>query len=160
MGSKLCSPEVASDILQGHAASHSTNLPSSNSKAVGHIVSADSVQVYSGVQIGANKPTPEELEATPHHLISVMDAKSTTPYNAADWMRDAVHVIHKLTGTGDDNVEDVGEDIKRMDPMAREQNEERKKIIDDYLKKSQSSTEGKRLPVVVGGTMVSIKVAS
>jgi tRNA dimethylallyltransferase len=136
------------------------NSTSSTPKAVGHIISADSVQVYTGLQIGANKPTLAELEATPHHLINIMDAKSTTPYNAADWMRDAVQVIQKMTGNGNDDVEDVGEEMKRMDPATCEQNRERKMIIDDYLEQCQNSTEEKTLPVVVGGTMVSSNFAS
>ena len=37
------------------------------------IVSADSRQVYRHMDIGTAKPTPEELSAVPHHLISIID---------------------------------------------------------------------------------------
>jgi tRNA dimethylallyltransferase len=39
----------------------------------GEIVSADSRQLYRGMDIGTAKPTPEELAAAPHHLIDVLD---------------------------------------------------------------------------------------
>jgi tRNA dimethylallyltransferase len=39
----------------------------------GEIVSADSMQVYRGMDIGTAKPTPEEMAAVPHHLIDVVD---------------------------------------------------------------------------------------
>ena len=35
----------------------------------GEIVSADSRQLYRGMDIGTAKPTPEERAAAPHHLI-------------------------------------------------------------------------------------------
>ena len=37
----------------------------------GEIISADSVQVYRSLNIGSAKPTVEEQEATPHHLIDI-----------------------------------------------------------------------------------------
>ncbi len=38
----------------------------------GEIVSADSVQIYRGFDIGSGKPTPEERAKAPHHLIDVL----------------------------------------------------------------------------------------
>jgi len=125
IGSKLCSREMASDILTNHALYNTNNgenenVPSTSTSTSttcrGHIISADSVQTYQGVQIGANKPTKEEIERTPHHLINIVDGDSVCQYNAADWMNDALHVIHKLTnydnypqitneGTGDSSDE-------------------------------------------------------
>ncbi len=37
----------------------------------GEIVSVDSMQVYRGLDIGTAKPTPEERQRVPHHLIDV-----------------------------------------------------------------------------------------
>ena len=72
----------------------------------GLIVSADSVQAYRGVQIGANKPTQEERSETPHLLVDVVDS-SHDNYNAAEWQRDALHVIATLLDTqNDDNAQD------------------------------------------------------
>ena len=39
----------------------------------GEIVSADSRQIYRGMDIGTAKPTPAELAAAPHHLIDIRD---------------------------------------------------------------------------------------
>jgi len=39
----------------------------------GEIVSADSVQVYRGFDIGSAKPSAEEQRGTPHHLIDILD---------------------------------------------------------------------------------------
>ena len=38
----------------------------------GEIVSADSMQVYRGLDIGTAKPTPEERRRIPHHLIDIV----------------------------------------------------------------------------------------
>jgi tRNA dimethylallyltransferase len=39
----------------------------------GEIVSADSMQVYRGLDIGTAKPSPEEMSSIPHHLVDVVD---------------------------------------------------------------------------------------
>jgi len=38
----------------------------------GEIVSADSMQVYRGLDIGTAKPTPEQRQRVPHHLIDII----------------------------------------------------------------------------------------
>lgn len=45
----------------------------------GEVVSADSVQVYRGFDIGSGKPTPAERAKTPHHVVDVLD-----PHEAMD----------------------------------------------------------------------------
>ena len=61
----------------------------------GMIVSADSVQAYPGVQIGANKPSALERQTTPHLLVDIVD-KPDTVYNVAEWRRDALYAIRNL----------------------------------------------------------------
>ena len=39
----------------------------------GEIISADSMQVYRGMDIGSAKVTPEEMQGVPHHLINILD---------------------------------------------------------------------------------------
>ena len=39
----------------------------------GEIVSIDSRQVYRGMDIGTAKPTPEEMQGVPHHMIDIAD---------------------------------------------------------------------------------------
>lgn len=41
----------------------------------GEIISADSMQVYKGMDIGSAKVTKEEMDNVPHHLIDVLDPK-------------------------------------------------------------------------------------
>jgi len=51
----------------------------------GEIVSADSVQIYRGFDVGSGKPTPDELARAPHHLVGVLDPLD--PIDAASWAR-------------------------------------------------------------------------
>ena len=39
----------------------------------GEVVSADSMQLYRGMDIGTAKPTPAEIQGVPHHLIDVAE---------------------------------------------------------------------------------------
>ncbi len=49
----------------------------------GEIISADSAQVYKGLNIGSAKVTSEEMEGVRHHLISIIDPDKT--FNAGDF---------------------------------------------------------------------------
>ncbi len=53
----------------------------------GEIVSADSRQVYRGMDIGTAKPTPAERARVPHHLIDVVDPGDR--YDVFRYQRDA-----------------------------------------------------------------------
>ncbi|MGK3968216.1 tRNA (adenosine(37)-N6)-dimethylallyltransferase MiaA [Sorangium sp. So ce118] len=48
----------------------------------GEVVSADSVQIYRGFDLGSGKPTPSERARAPHHLVDVAD-----PLQAIDAQR-------------------------------------------------------------------------
>ncbi|MCX7911378.1 MAG: tRNA (adenosine(37)-N6)-dimethylallyltransferase MiaA [Dehalococcoidales bacterium] len=50
----------------------------------GEIVSADSRQVYRHMDIGTAKPSPEELERVPHHLISIINPDE--PFSLAQYL--------------------------------------------------------------------------
>lgn len=61
-------------ILTGPTAVGKTNLSIQLAKAVnGEIISADSMQVYKGMDIGSAKITPDEMQGVPHHLIDVLE---------------------------------------------------------------------------------------
>ena len=61
-------------ILTGPTAVGKTALSIGLAKAIGgEIISADSMQVYRGMDIGSAKIRPEEMEGVPHHLIDVLD---------------------------------------------------------------------------------------
>ena len=57
-------------ILTGPTAVGKTALSVRLARAVGgEIISADSMQVYKGMDIGSAKIKPEEMQGIPHHLI-------------------------------------------------------------------------------------------
>lgn len=61
-------------ILAGPTAVGKTALSIALAKAVdGEIISADSMQVYKGMDIGSAKIRPEEMEGVPHHLIDELE---------------------------------------------------------------------------------------
>ncbi|MBS4023470.1 MAG: tRNA (adenosine(37)-N6)-dimethylallyltransferase MiaA [Dethiobacter sp.] len=60
-------------------------------KMGGEIVSADSVQVFRGLDIGTAKPSLAEQMSVPHHMIDV--AEPNQDYTVADFQRDARAVI-------------------------------------------------------------------
>lgn len=62
------------------------------------VVSADSRQVYRGMDIGTGKPTPDELRAVPHHLLDVADPDE--PYHAARFVREAEEAIEGIRRRG------------------------------------------------------------
>jgi tRNA dimethylallyltransferase len=62
------------------------------------VVSADSRQVYRGMDVGTAKPTGEERAAVPHHLIDVSDPDDR--YHAARFARDARAAIDDIRSRG------------------------------------------------------------
>ncbi len=64
-------------------------------RAGGEIVSADSMQVYRGLDIGTAKPSPEERHRIPHHLIDVADpAESFSVATYQSLARQALRAIN------------------------------------------------------------------
>jgi tRNA dimethylallyltransferase len=62
------------------------------------VVSADSRQVYRGLDIGTGKPSAEERAAVPHHLLDVVDPGER--YHAARFRTDARAAIAAIHGRG------------------------------------------------------------
>src|SRR6266849_4803972 len=60
----------------------------------GEIISADSMQVYRGLDIGTAKPTAEEQALVRHHLIDVVDLKET--FDAAKFVRLASKAVAEI----------------------------------------------------------------
>ena len=58
----------------GPTASGKTALSVALAKALGgEVISADSMQLYRGMDVGTAKVTPEEMDGIPHHMIDVAD---------------------------------------------------------------------------------------
>lgn len=64
----------------------------------GEVISADSRQVYRGLDIGTEKITSEETRGIPHHLIDIADEAQT--FTAADFKREAERAINEITNRG------------------------------------------------------------
>ena len=67
-------------------------------RARGEIISCDSMQLYRGMSVGTAKPTKEEQEGVPHHLIDILDPWQS--YSCADYVRDARDKIEEITQRG------------------------------------------------------------
>ena len=65
-------PKIA--VITGPTATGKTRLGVLLAQRLGgEVVSADSMQLYRGMDIGTAKPTPEEMQGVPHHLIDVAE---------------------------------------------------------------------------------------
>jgi tRNA dimethylallyltransferase len=64
----------------------------------GEIVSADSRQVYRGLDIGTAKVTPAERALVPHHLLDVVDPQDT--YTVSQFQHDAITAINTILARG------------------------------------------------------------
>jgi tRNA dimethylallyltransferase len=64
----------------------------------GEIVSADSVQVYRGFDIGSGKPSAEELARAPHHLVG--SHGPLDPIDASSWAEQACRAIEDVRARG------------------------------------------------------------
>jgi tRNA dimethylallyltransferase len=62
------------------------------------IVSADSMQIYRGMDIGTAKPTPEQRRLVYHHMIDIADP--VQPYSVGDYLRDARAAIDGIMASG------------------------------------------------------------
>jgi len=64
----------------------------------GEIVSADSRQIYRGMDIGTGKATPEEQSAAPHHLLDIRNPDNTL--SLAEYQELATATIHAIHARG------------------------------------------------------------
>ncbi len=64
----------------------------------GEIINGDSMQVYRGFDIGTAKPTLEEREGVPHHLLDFVDPRSQ--FCAMDFVRETLRALEGITGRG------------------------------------------------------------
>ncbi|HEB62944.1 MAG TPA: tRNA (adenosine(37)-N6)-dimethylallyltransferase MiaA [Gammaproteobacteria bacterium] len=90
---------LPSVFLMGPTASGKTDLAKFLvEKFPFEIISVDSAQVYSGMNIGTSKPDREFLEKVPHRLIDLRDPAET--YSAAQFRVDALRAIEEIYSNG------------------------------------------------------------
>ena len=64
----------------------------------GEVVNYDSMQVYKYLDIGTGKPTSDEMQGIPHHLMSVLEPDEF--YSVAKYKEDAVNAIQEILARG------------------------------------------------------------
>ncbi len=86
-------------VLVGPTASGKTALAIEIAKRFnGEVISADSRQVYRGLDIGSGKVTKAEMDGVPHHLLDVSELTDT--YTAADFVRDSKVAMADIISRG------------------------------------------------------------
>ncbi|MBR2053107.1 MAG: tRNA (adenosine(37)-N6)-dimethylallyltransferase MiaA, partial [Clostridia bacterium] len=86
-------------VLLGPTAVGKSALGVELAKALnGEIISADSTQIYRGLNIGTAKSTAEEMQGIPHHLIDIKNFDEG--YNAFMFTEDARKKIDEIISRG------------------------------------------------------------
>lgn len=86
-------------ILAGPTAVGKTALSVRLAKAAGaEIISADSMQVYKGMDIGSAKIRPEETEGVPHYLVDVLEPEEE--FNVVRFQQMALEAAEKIYARG------------------------------------------------------------
>lgn len=84
-------------VISGLTASGKTALSIELAKRFNaEIISADSRQVYRGLDIGSAKITPEEMQGIPHHCLDIVDPTQNTHYSVGDFQRAAYATIDQI----------------------------------------------------------------
>ena len=87
------------DFLVGPTASGKTQVGVLVAEALGaEVISLDSMAVYRGMDIGTAKPSPEERERVPLHLIDVCEP--TEEFSAGDYLRLAATAVTEIRARG------------------------------------------------------------
>lgn len=82
-------------VISGPTASGKTDMAVELARKYGgEVVNFDSLLLYKEINIGTAKPTAEEQQMVPHHMLNVRSIAE--PMNAADYARQALPLIEKL----------------------------------------------------------------
>ena len=86
-------------VICGPTASGKTALSVALAKALGgEVVSADSMQIYRRMDVGTAKPTREEMDGVPHHMIDVADPEEN--FSVARYVSQAVPIVDDILARG------------------------------------------------------------
>ncbi len=91
--------KITCRVLTGPTASGKTELGVRLAKAEGwEILCMDSMQIYRRMNIGTAKPTSDEMQGVPHHLMDICEP--TDPYSVSDYRDAAEKLILQLHEAG------------------------------------------------------------
>lgn len=83
-------------VVVGATASGKTALGVHIAKSFnGEVISADSMQIYKGMDIATAKPTTEEMDGVKHHLIDFVDVHEQ--YSVSNYCNDAKNVFDEIS---------------------------------------------------------------
>ena len=86
-------------VVAGPTASGKTRLAVEIAKRYsGEVVSADSMQIYKYMDIGTAKPTPQEMDGIPHHMLDIVNPDE--PFSVAQYAHLARETIDSIHGRG------------------------------------------------------------
>lgn len=87
--------KIKTVVIAGPTASGKTALGVEIAKAFnGEVVSADSMQIYKGMDIATAKPTAEEMQGIPHHLVDFLERDKG--FSVADYVELAGEKIRDI----------------------------------------------------------------
>ncbi len=64
----------------------------------GEVISADSRQIYRGMNIGTGKIIPEEMQGIPHHMLDIRDISES--YSVGEYVPDAKKIVAEIHARG------------------------------------------------------------
>lgn len=86
-------------VITGPTAVGKSDLAVALAKKInGEIISADSMQVYRGMDIGSAKITPDEMQGIPHHLIDILEP--TEPFDVTIFKEHAKKCVEDIISRG------------------------------------------------------------
>ena len=86
-------------VICGPTASGKTRLAVELAKRLnGEVVSADSMQIYKGMSIATAKPTIDEMQGVPHHLIDFLEPDKA--FSVADYVKLAKEIVFDIHSRG------------------------------------------------------------
>lgn len=86
-------------VICGATASGKTSLSVACAKQFnGEVISADSMLVYQGMDIGTAKPSVEERQGIPHYMIDVSSPKDN--FSVSDYEKMALPIVERLLSEG------------------------------------------------------------
>ena len=86
-------------VITGPTATGKTALGVAVAKAVnGEVIGADSMQIYRHMDIGTAKPTAEEMDGVPHHMVDLIDPSEN--YSVSRYVEQASAIADDILARG------------------------------------------------------------